>query len=66
MCCDSRQNPPIRYGLISQTDSAAAKALIVVGGRPARILERLDLNWGPPNPGSRTTPVQRHPPRAGR
>jgi ATP-dependent Clp protease ATP-binding subunit ClpC len=44
----------ILYGLISDTDSAAAKALTIIGARPARILERLVLIWGPPNPAGQT------------
>jgi ATP-dependent Clp protease ATP-binding subunit ClpC len=40
----------IVYGLISESNSAAAKALTVVGARPARIVDHLFLIWGPPDP----------------
>lgn len=56
----------VLYGLISEANSSAAKAVMVVGARPARIIEHLGLLWGPPNPGNPVTPMQRHPPRARR
>lgn len=42
----------ILYGLLGETNSAAAKALTVVGASPARIVQHLFLIWGPLNPGA--------------
>jgi ATP-dependent Clp protease ATP-binding subunit ClpC len=42
----------VLYGLISEANSSAAKAVTVVGARPARIIDHLFLLWGPLNPGA--------------
>ena len=42
----------ILYGLLAETNSMAAKAVTVVGARPARIIDHLFLIWGPLNPGA--------------
>jgi ATP-dependent Clp protease ATP-binding subunit ClpC len=54
----------VLYGLISEANSSATKAVTVVGARPARIIDHLFLLWGPPNPSSPVAPPKPQPPRA--